>query len=90
MNSLDEVRNVPITSDSGAQVSLRDVANVTEGTVLGEYDRYNMQRMLTLSANISGEDLGRAADHVTDAIHRAGAVPQGVNVAVRGQVTPMQ
>ena len=25
----------------------------------GEYDRYNMQRMLTLAANVAGEDLGR-------------------------------
>jgi multidrug efflux pump subunit AcrB len=90
MNSLDEVRNVPITSGSGAHLTLRDVANVTEGTVLGEYDRYNMQRMLTLSANISGEDLGRATAHVTDAIARVGATPQGVNIAVRGQVVPMR
>jgi len=28
------------------------VAGVTDGAALGEYDRYNMQRMLTLSANI--------------------------------------
>src|SRR5207244_6967104 len=72
------------------QVSLRDVAVVSEGTVLGEYDRYNMQRMLTLGANVSGEDLGRAADRVEDALRRAGAPPAGVNVAVRGQVTPMR
>jgi multidrug efflux pump subunit AcrB len=74
----------------GQQVSLRNVASVTEGTVLGEYDRYNMQRMLTLGANVAGEDLGRAADRVNDALRRAGDPPAGVSVAVRGQVAPMQ
>jgi multidrug efflux pump subunit AcrB len=56
---------------------------------MGEYDRYNMQRMVTLGANVSGEDLGRAADRVTEALRRVGAPPAGVNVALRGQVTPM-
>ena len=27
----------------------------------GEYDRYNMQRLVSLTANIEGEDLGRVA-----------------------------
>jgi multidrug efflux pump subunit AcrB len=90
MNSLDEIRNLPIVQENGRRVDLRNVADVSEGTVLGEYDRYNMQRMLTLGANISGEDLGRAADKVNDALRRAGQAPTGVSVTVRGQVPPMQ
>jgi multidrug efflux pump subunit AcrB len=89
MNSLDEIRNLPIVQENGRRVDLRNVADVSEGTVLGEYDRYNMQRMLTLGANISGEDLGRAADKVNDALRRAGQAPTGVSVTVRGQVPPM-
>jgi len=65
------------------------VADVKPGTVLGEIDRYNMQRMLTLEANIGGEDLGGVADRVSQALAKAGGPPQGVNVAVRGQVVPM-
>src|SRR3954452_4990139 len=55
MNSLEEVKNIPVGRAQDAPIQLRNVADVTEGTVLGEYDRYNMQRMLTLGANISGE-----------------------------------
>ena len=62
---------------------------MTDGTALGEYDRYNMQRMLTLSANIHGEDLGRAAARVQQAINGTGKPPDRVNVTVRGQVEPM-
>ena len=56
MDSLEEVKNIPIGRSQGVQIDLRNIADVTEGTVLGEYDRYNMQRMLTLAANIAGED----------------------------------
>jgi multidrug efflux pump subunit AcrB len=89
MNSLEDVKNLPIARRSDQQIDLRDVASVTDGTALGEYDRYNMQRMLTLSANISGEALGRAAAQVRQAISDAGAPPARVNVTLRGQVQPM-
>jgi multidrug efflux pump subunit AcrB len=89
MNSLEEVKNLPIARRTAQQIDLRNVASVTDGTALGEYDRYNMQRMLTLSANISGEDLGHAAARVQQAIRDAGKPPARVQVIVRGQVQPM-
>jgi multidrug efflux pump subunit AcrB len=89
MSSIEDVKTLPITRSAGGQIDLRNVATVTDGTVLGEYDRYNMQRMLTLSANVSGEDLGRAAAQVRQAISDAGKPPNGVNVTMRGQVQPM-
>ena len=90
MNSVEEVKNLPVAKAQDGFIQLRNVADVTEGTVLGEYDRYNMQRMLTLGANISGEDLGSVAARVSDAMKHAGDPPQGVNVALRGQVAAMQ
>ncbi len=90
MNSLEDVKNIPIGRSQNGQIQLRSVAQVTQGTVLGEYDRYNMQRMLTLQANTIGEDLGGINDQVTQALTRAGTPPPGVKIAVRGQVTPMQ
>jgi multidrug efflux pump subunit AcrB len=89
MNSLEEVKNLPIARRAGRQIDLRNVASITDGTALGEYDRYNQQRMLTLSANIAGEDLGRAAVRVQQAIKDAGKPPERVSVTVRGQVQPM-
>jgi hypothetical protein len=89
MNSLEQVKNLPIARRTAQQIDLRNVASVTDGTALGEYDRYNMQRMLTLSANIYGEDLGHAAARVQQAIRDAGKPPDRVEVTVRGQVQPM-
>jgi multidrug efflux pump subunit AcrB len=90
MDSLEQVRDIPIDNHDGRQLQLRQVADVTDGTVLGEYDRYNMQRMFTLGANISGSDLGSVAGQIDQAIHNAGEVPAKVSVTVRGQIAPMQ
>ena len=62
---------------SGAQRPLvGDVAQVGYGTMVGEYDRYNQQRMITITANIEGSDLGSAATDVNAAIKRAGDAPR--------------
>jgi len=56
----------------------------------GEYDRYNMRRVVSMTANIEGEDLGRVAERLDRALEAAGKPPRGVTVAVRGQIVPMR
>jgi multidrug efflux pump subunit AcrB len=90
MTSIQDVENIPVMPGSGMRPLLGDVARVAYGTAVGEYDRYNMQRMVTLTANLVGEDLGRAARQVDRAIQRAGELPRGVLVGVRGQIAPME
>ena len=91
MDSLEKVETVPIQKPGlDRQVLLRDVAQVRPGTMPGEYDRYNMKRTVSLTANTFGEDLGRVAGHVERAIARVGAPPKGVTVDIRGQIVPMQ
>jgi multidrug efflux pump subunit AcrB len=68
---------------------LRNIATVSEGTTVGQYERYNMQRTITVTANISGSDLGTVQKQVANAIRELGAPPAKVSVAVRGQVVPM-
>jgi hypothetical protein len=91
MNSAREVGLVPIKRPGQrGQLFLQDVARVGQGTKPGQYDRYNMKRLVSLTANIAGEDLGRVAGQIVRAIEAAGEAPRGVNVDVRGQVVPMQ
>ena len=63
---------------------LRDVATVNPGIMPGEYDRYNIKRVVSLTANIAGADLGRVAGQIDRAIDRAGQVPEGPTVEVHG------
>jgi multidrug efflux pump subunit AcrB len=69
---------------------LGDVAQITYGNAVGEYHRLNGQRMVTLTANVSGEDLGRVANRLDEALQKAGTPPRGVKVNVRGQIGPMK
>jgi multidrug efflux pump subunit AcrB len=90
MDSLEEARNVPVVNRDGQGILLRNVAKVTEGTAVGQYQRYNMQRLVTVTANIAGADLGSVARQVMAALKELGQPPAGVNVAVRGQIVPLQ
>jgi multidrug efflux pump subunit AcrB len=90
MDSIKEMEMVPVKQTSHGQVLLRDVARVVESTMPGEYDRYNMRRVVSMSANIEGEDLGRVARRIDQALQAAGEPPRGVSVDVRGQIVPMR
>ena len=68
---------------------VRDVATVRRGTRPGELDRDMSQRYLTLTANVEGEDMGRASSQVREAIASAGDPPRGVRVEPMGQLLPM-
>jgi multidrug efflux pump subunit AcrB len=56
----------------------------------GQFDRYNMKRQVTITANTSGTDLGSVAKQVQAAIQQAGEPPKGSSVEIRGQIPPMQ
>ena len=90
MDSIARGRDDPDPAPGAEPLLLRDVARVGPGSMPGEYDRYNMKRTVSLTANIAGEDLGRVAGHVDRAIRAAGEPPKGVTVDVRGQIAPMK
>ena len=87
--SIEDVAAMPVMPSGGPRALVGDVAEVSFGTMPGELDRYNQQRMVTITANTTGRDLGGAAALVAAAIRRAGDPPRGVTVRVRGQVAPM-
>ena len=88
VRSIEDLKQLQISAD-GPRAQLRDVADVKYGTTAAEVDRYNMQRVISLTANLHGESVGDAAKQIQQAIHRAGAPPRGVTVAVRGQIAPL-
>jgi multidrug efflux pump subunit AcrB len=90
IDSIEAVRNLPIMPDGAQRPLLGDVATVKAGTTVGEFDHLNSQRMVTVTANLAGHDLGRAAAEVTAALAAAGEPPRGSTVAVRGQVDEMR
>jgi multidrug efflux pump subunit AcrB len=88
--SLEDLKNVPVSSAKGKTVLLRNLASVTPGTAVGQYERYNMARVVSITANIHGADLGSVAKEIEKAIADVGAPPPRTNVALRGQVVPLR
>ena len=90
MTSAEDVQNIPVMQGGAEHPLLGDVAKVDYGNVMGEYDRRNGSRMLSLSANIEGNDLGKLSKSIDDAIAKLGTPPRGTTVQVRGQIAPMR
>jgi multidrug efflux pump subunit AcrB len=90
MASEEDVRSLPVMPGGGSRPLLGDVADVKLGTTAGEIDRYNMQRVVSFTANVHGMPLGEAAEGIREAISRAGDPPRGVTVNLRGQIPPLE
>jgi multidrug efflux pump subunit AcrB len=90
VNSPDDLGKVPLGRTAAGPLLVRDVASIEPGTMPGQYDRFNMKRQVTLTANAAGADLGRVAADVRDAVARAGIPPKGATVELRGQIPPMR
>jgi multidrug efflux pump subunit AcrB len=90
VSSPEDLGRIPLKRNADGQVLVRDVASLTPGTMPGQYDRYNMRRQVTMTANIEGADLGSIGQDVAAALRRAGEPPAGIKIDIRGQVPPMQ
>ena len=90
MEKPEDIETLPIESVNPlVNLMVRDVAMVRRGVRPGEIDRDMSQRYLTLTANVEGEDMGRASRQVDQAIQSAGQPPRGVRVELLGQLPPM-
>jgi multidrug efflux pump subunit AcrB len=90
MTKAAEIETLPVaTVNPLVNLMIRDVATVRQSVRPGEFDRSMSQRYLTLTANVEGEDMGRASDQVAQVIARAGDPPRGVRVIPMGQLPPM-
>ncbi len=90
MNAPAQLETVSLAEvNPDLNLMIRDVARVGQGTMPGEIDRTSSQRYVSITANVEGEDLGRAAGQIRQAIADVGDPPRGVRVLTRGQVAPM-
>lgn len=85
MTSVADLANLPVMKNAQSNTLLSDVATLKYGSVVGEVDRYNMQRLVSLTANLHAIALDDALKLVRAAVAKAGAPPKGMTVAVRGQ-----
>jgi len=85
MNSPEQVEQIPVYSANGKTIYLRDIADWKKINTVGEYDRLNQQRFITVTANLYKQNLGNAIKDVNKAISNIGELPQGMKIYLRGQ-----
>ena len=98
MRTSDDLGMIPVNHSGNHALLLRDVADISPGKMPGQFDRYNMKREITLTANIEplsagGLDLGRASQKILAILKRlekSGEQPASVTTELRGQIPPMR
>jgi multidrug efflux pump subunit AcrB len=89
MASMEDIRQLPVMQNGESRPLLGDVADIRYGTTMGVVERYNMQRVVSITANVEGAPLGDVIPQIRAAIERAGTPARGVAVSVRGQIPPL-
>ncbi len=89
--TIEDLQNIPINSTAGDPVLLRNIASISSGTAVGTYERYNLARVVSITANLYNSDLGTAARAIRAAIAAAGPAPEArTKVDLRGQIVPLE
>ncbi|MCD6048973.1 MAG: swrC [Verrucomicrobia bacterium] len=89
--TIEDLNNIPVTTGNGGTVLLRSLATITTGTAVGTYERYNMARIVSVTANIHGTDLGTATREIRKTLAELNFPSDGkTKVDVRGQVVPLE
>jgi multidrug efflux pump subunit AcrB len=89
IQSVAQVGGVPVMLAGSPKPLLDDIASLKTNTMPGEIDRYNGQRVVSVTANIHQITLGEAAGKIAQAVAAAGAPPRGVTVVTRGEIPPL-
>lgn len=82
---IDEVLELPLKGVSGQSLSLRNVVSARQTTGPVMINRKNQQRIVTVSADISGRDSGTVAEDVQGLIDDL-VIPSGYQVGLSGAI----
>jgi multidrug efflux pump subunit AcrB len=90
MDSLDALRNLPITAPGVPQQTLGGIADIKRVATPAVYSQYNIQPMIQLYATTQDRDLGAVAADVQKILDEtAKDAPKSAQVAMLGQVKTM-
>jgi CzcA family heavy metal efflux pump len=89
MTSLDDLRNVPVTSGTAPQI-LGGVATITRGTTAAVVYHYDTQNLIDIYGDVQDRDLGAVADDINARLRAIDpTLPKATHIVLRGQVQTM-
>ncbi len=85
MNSTEQLETVPVSSGNGNTHYLNEVASWNRTTMVGEYDRLNQQRYITITANVFRQDMGSVFKKVQNDMDSVSKSFPSSKISMRGQ-----
>jgi Cu/Ag efflux pump CusA len=84
-NNLETISNLLVDVPEGKKIPLSQVAKVVYGTGPNTINRENVSRLLVVSANVNGRDLGSVITEIRDRIQSNVQLPAGYYIQYGGQ-----
>ncbi|MBS1902518.1 MAG: efflux RND transporter permease subunit [Bacteroidetes bacterium] len=84
-NLLQTVAASPTDVPTQPTQRLGNLVNVISEWVPNELDHYTVQRVLDVTANVEGRDLGSTATDIQKVVDKLGQLPKGMKITIRGQ-----
>jgi CzcA family heavy metal efflux pump len=82
---LQAIRDTPLRTSTGGRVPVSAVADVREDRSPNFISRENVQRKITVTANVAGRDLGSVVEDVQNAVGSRVTLPTGYRIEYSGQ-----
>ena len=84
-NSLDAIRAIPVSTPTGEIIPLETVATVDYGMGANVVNREDVSRLIVVSANVAGRDLGSVVGDIQAQIRQNVQLPNGYFIQYGGQ-----
>jgi Cu/Ag efflux pump CusA len=84
-NNLETIRNLLVDTPNGQKIPLATVAKIDYGTGPNTINRENVSRLIVVSANVSGRDLGSVIEDIRTNIKQQVQLPFGYFIQYGGQ-----
>ncbi len=91
MDSLQDLRNIPVSGNGGAPQILANLASIQRGTGLATVSHYAIAPVIDIFGSVAGADLGSVAAAIDKIVDKSRSkLVRGSRVAVRGQIDTMR
>ena len=84
-NNLETIRNLLVDTPNKQKIPLAQVAKIVYGTGPNTINRENVSRLIVVSANVQGRDLGSVINHIRNQVRQQVQLPSGYYIQYGGQ-----
>lgn len=89
-SNIEDLKNLVLTTMGGQQILLGNIATIEKTNSPVQIDRKYQQRIVDVTANVSGRDLGSVAEEIRERINSTINIPPGFEVKIGGNVEQQQ